>query len=301
MAHRSEGGGSMKYFIFIFLLVFNFTNIFCIGHVILLDGASSSGKTSIGKSLKGMLGDDWRFVYKDIFDWNLIAQWAENTYGCKLPRNDIEEIEKQLKSFGIDVGKLAENFNEKIGLICKSDSDLYDEVKRLVNSGKNVICENVVWSQASWNKCFQNLGDEVISVLIYCPFDMNEERIEARNMRESVVEYRSLSLFLEHFRLLFKPEEQEHENVLGEIILDDFDEAFELSKDDFNKNTGVKKFYSVPIDKSDLIQDLGLKDNKSSFLSSKFHHDLTINTSFGIPEKCAQKIKDYVFHNIINV
>jgi len=283
----------MKYYIFFFLFVFSTINIFSKGRVILLDGTSSAGKTSIGRNLKNILGEDWEFIYSDIFDWNLIAQWAEDNYDCKLPRNDIEEIARQIKVLSIDVGTLAESFNEKIKLICKSDSDFYDEIKRLIDLDKNVICEDVIWSQESWNECYKKLGDDVVSVLVYCPFDMNAERINKRNTCENIVEYRSLSLFLEHHRLIFKPTVLKNEDVLLKVDQEDFYKVFKKTKDDYEKNIGIKKFYSVPIDKEDLIKDLDLKDKKKAFFTSRFHHDLTINTSYETSEQCAQKISDY--------
>jgi chloramphenicol 3-O phosphotransferase len=129
------------------------------GHIIFLNGTTSSGKTTIAKALQENLSEPYLHVSGDDF----ISMFPQKILG---PADQDEGIQ----SHG--------HFDTII-------SGLHKCVAALANSGNNIIVDHVLHKEGWLEECVENWqGLEVLFVAVKCPLEILEQRERERRDRQ---------------------------------------------------------------------------------------------------------------------
>ena len=121
------------------------------GHIIFLNGTSSSGKTTIAKALQEKLTEPYMLVSVDDF-FNMYPE------RFLLPKNHE------------DTAVLMRLFSAVI-------SGLHSCVEALAKCGNNVIVDYVLQEKGWLEECIENwVGLDVLFVGIKCPLELTEQR-----------------------------------------------------------------------------------------------------------------------------
>ena len=130
------------------------------GRVIVFDGASSAGKSSVIKQLLPMLDSSYQRVGVDDF---VTAVFLEQQT-LQLPEKE---------------------FIARVNHACNA---MYDKIRALVAEGKNVLFDTVLSGlegEASIQDTFENLKNiSVLLVLVHCPLPVLVERIKKEMSRQ---------------------------------------------------------------------------------------------------------------------
>jgi chloramphenicol 3-O phosphotransferase len=128
------------------------------GHVVFLNGTSSSGKTTIAKALQEKLTEPYMYVSVDDF-FHMYPEKYLN------PTNQNEAI------------ILAR-------LIPAVVSGLHRSVASLAQSGNNILVDHVLQENGWLNECVENWkGLDILFVGVKCPLEIAEQREKERGDR----------------------------------------------------------------------------------------------------------------------
>jgi chloramphenicol 3-O phosphotransferase len=126
------------------------------GHIIFLNGTSSSGKTTIAKALQENLSEPYmRLLVDDFID--MYPQWLWGPKGGK---------EAYLRILPAII------------------SGLYGCVAALASSGNNIVLDHVLQEKEWLKECVEKwVGLEVLFVGVKCPLEIAEQREKERGDR----------------------------------------------------------------------------------------------------------------------
>ena len=237
------------------------------GRVIVIDGASSAGKSSVIKHLMPMLDASYQCVAVDDF----ITEVFLEQQMLKLPQNEF------------------------IARVNKQDDLMYDTIKSLVADGKNVILDTVLSGlegEKSVRKALDKLKDlKVVMVLVHCSLPTLIERISKRNERalqeNKPEETRSLGTALSQFGSIYRPKAADDEVDLGLLSRSDVEYACEAAKKEWGEN--IERFNQF---KAWLMAQLGVHDKLEVSLTTRLAYDYIVDTSKQSSQECAQLIKN---------
>ncbi|MBU4270169.1 GNAT family N-acetyltransferase [Candidatus Dependentiae bacterium] len=281
------------------------------GTIVILNGTSSSGKSSIAKIFKEKYGYEY-FSFDNTF-YNSAAEWFEQRVlklekkYIKLPRNnpdaitrDTQKIIDKLKlkeedyDFGVDFTK-----NQYVEFEINVFLKTLEDAKQYSLAGKNVVVD-VVWDNFRYKEKLD--GFDYITVLVYCKLDKLLDRVRTRNTI-SEVEQRSFKQAFSTFEDFYKERGFESEILLDQLSRNDFEKACELVKSDFridkkielNEESNFKKDkYNEFINKIKINFGFDNKEIESVKITPKLSHDLIVNTGEFEPDVCAENIKNFV-------
>lgn len=236
------------------------------GRVIVLDGTSTSGKTSIVKHLMPILGTSYKKVAIDDFVTEVFLEQE------KLQRSEKEFLKR---------------IHERSG-------DMYDTIRTLINSGKNVLVDTVISGlegEKDRKHFFEKLnGLNVFLVLVYCPLNVLAERINKRNEKalkeNNQKDTRSRSVALV-FDDMYKTQESNNEVILGKLSHKDIELAYSNPNNELGETS--KSFKQI---KQNLISHFKLKDKETVNITPQLVYDCIVDTSKNNPKKCAQQVKN---------
>lgn len=128
------------------------------GHVIFLNGTSSSGKTTIAKALQDKLPEPYMYVSIDDFFHLYPERFLEPT-----SKEEAEILQRLLPAVV---------------------SGLHKSVTALAQSGNNVIVDQVLQEQGWLQECVEQwVGFDVLFVGVICPLEVAEQREKERGDR----------------------------------------------------------------------------------------------------------------------
>lgn len=136
------------------------------GRIIVLNGTSSAGKTSLAKALMAQAGDAYCYLSLDEF-----RQQIQQAY---------------LRMFPFLENMSAETINIGLGIVAAPQITLlHTTIKALSAMGHQVIVDHVLFSKALQEECKRILeGCPVIWVGVYCPLHELERREKERGDRK---------------------------------------------------------------------------------------------------------------------
>lgn len=198
----------MKKFLAFLITVLSYWNMNAAG-IIVLNGTSTSGKSTLARALQESYGDVVEIVSIDSFFTNNLLwrygfsylnpfEWTKTNEEIFSPK-EIKEISK------------------------KSHMELCNKAYELYHSGKSVIIDVVVCDQEIRDLYDQLLQETNISwFLVYCPLGKLIERVVKRNESTDDKEKRSLAQVLHQFSKMYKKNDEESEAFSAINVEDDY-------------------------------------------------------------------------------
>lgn len=236
------------------------------GRVIVFDGSSSAGKSSVIKQLIPLLDSSYQPIAVDDFVTEVFV--AQKT--VRLPEEDF-----------------IKRVNERVDV-------MYDTIKSLVGQKKNILLDTVLSGlegEQSIRYQLEKLKNlPVVMILVYCPLHVLTERIRLRNERAKQhnrpEDERSFGLSLKQFATIYRKKTKDAEISLGALSRHDADSACELCKEEFAGNG--EQFNRF---KTWFLSQLGLQDAQEVIVTPRLHYDCVVNTAEHTPQECARSIK----------
>lgn len=244
------------------------------GKIIVIDGASSSGKSSVTKQLSSMMDVSYQLVAVDDFVTNIFIEQQK----IKFPEKEFFEKE----------------FFAKID---KQTNIMYDKIKATVVGGANVILDTVLSGLKGEESVKEQLeklkGLKTFMVLVHCPLSVLIERINKQNelakKENKPGDERSIATALSQFGNIYRAKTLSDEAHLGVISRSEVETACEVAKKEWGKN--VDRYDQF---KNWIFMQLDLKEKKTIELTTKIKYDLIVDTSSHSQRECAQKIFNVV-------
>ena len=290
------------------------------GTIILLNGTSSAGKSAVSKALIEMLGEaSWTIIDGDYLSKTpalentmktIAIEFIETKLETSLSQEQKEEImqkgysELDLQHFGLPdekYSKLDDYLEEQI------IPQVYKSAINVAKTGKNVIVPTVF--NSSMNDEFDAFGtqDNILMVLVYCPFTMLSQRIGKRNevallpdaTAEKKSDIRPVSGVCRQFSEFYPAGNRPDMPVLEELTLDQIHEVWKFTSNeidlfkDYATEENIKEFRRQNYNK--MIDNFGFKKGQSSIrIRPQFYYDIIVNNGINSPQQCAQQIKNFI-------
>jgi uracil phosphoribosyltransferase len=230
------------------------------GSVIILDGTSTAGKTSIAKNLVDMLDESYEYIALDDFVTEVFMEQEKQHFPHK------ELLRRHFRRTG----------------------DMYDEIIKFVGQGKNVIVDTVFSGQEGEKDIRQGLEKlkdlNVFMALAYCPLPVLADRINSRNekaLSENRAEDMRSMVVAVKFDDIYRTKEPD-DVVVGFISPEDIELAYEPPKGASSEE--VNKFAKA---KANLLKYFG---KKSIPITPKLEYDCIVDTNKLDPQECALQI-----------
>ena len=192
------------------------------GKVVLLNGTSSAGKTTMLNELK-KIDDTIKVISFDGF-------WGPYTKAH--PTDELDELAK--------IARIDENAKQKLNKLAEAyvrnafDS-FYAQIKDEALKYNIVIVDTVIEDVKEFDKLAQALGGiPLTNVVLYCPLDITLERLRQRNI--AGIDPRDFRQPVSQYKLLYKPQEQPSEVVVDTIISKDLKQLVRAGIDEYLKN-----------------------------------------------------------------
>jgi chloramphenicol 3-O-phosphotransferase len=234
------------------------------GTLLLFDGTSCAGKTSICKNMKDSNTTPFHYIALDDFITDIFEEQ-------KLRPRPLQEFIT----------------------ICNKQTELmYLHIDAMISHGHNILCDTTLTclenaaSTNRWFKIINNINNKLI--LVYCPFDILVKRLQHRNhharIEHQLHNSRIASIVVRQFTAMFKARSYKHGLIIDELSRNQIENAFELVRDDF---ANADQFASI---RTEIMHKLGLFDHKKIFISPRIFYDYIINTHLYPVEQCIQLI-----------
>lgn len=241
-----------------------------IGTIVLLNGTSSAGKTSIMKALQNIYGDSYSYLNGDEFaDTYAVAHSMPDS----MPR---DEQNKQILSA------------------------LFAHAKQLAISGKNVFVDVVEFDDYYDHYCSILDCKKLVKILVYCPLDVIVDRVALRNISGQEKEKRPLNLSFGQFAAIYKLQKSADEVVVDRIATSRMRYALEAAAEEVRmlmKEAGVKaeEFEAnIALFKQPLVEQFNFDGNDEIVLTTRHPWDLIVNSGIKSPAEIAHIIVGYL-------
>jgi uridine kinase len=232
------------------------------GMIVLLNGTSSAGKTSIVQELQKIYGDSYECIIGDEFI---------KTYEISHPKS--ESITNDMYQVQV------------ISAMCK-------DAKQIALQGKNVFIELVQFDENYKNYCSILECEKIIKILVYCPLDILVDRLAKRNQAAELKV--DLLTPLQLFTAIYKLQESETEPVVDQIKTNRMKYALQAATQEINKQiqeAGLQiSFEQDPFCKN-FIKQFKLDGVKEIVIVPQHHWDLIVNTAINSPAEIAKIIE----------
>jgi tRNA uridine 5-carbamoylmethylation protein Kti12 len=228
--------------------------------IILLNGTSSSGKTSIIKELQAMYGD-YQTLDIDTFQ----AQY---------------EVDHPIK-------------NAKEEYMREMMTAFFSTAHQLALDGKNVFVDTVQFDEHYDHYCSILNNKKTLKILVYCPLDVMVDHVEKRNKSNDKQERRTLSQALPQFKDIYKLQEFKDEIVVDTIPTDRMKHGLNIAVEEvraLNKASGLDPETNINPFVADFTEQFKLNSLKEIVLVAQHPWDLIVNSSTHSPKEIAQII-----------
>ncbi len=277
------------------------------GWLVILDGTSSAGKSSVARHLKSKLLNKTKrsFNYESLDDFNTRKEDAEKkTQASKSHHSTPKSMSSRSLERSEDTEDRSDSEDEDDEDDDDDDSqaDYLQYIKDLATNGKNVVGDTVLRDDQDIKEYKSIIGkdDKTICALVYCPAVEVPRRVEARNLSGNKDEertlYQAISQIPDMFAITSKATVQTIDSVTKkevEQILKPLKK--ELEKDNKKKRKEGKKEDNVKKTIQVLRSELYPKKGKTAFIQPKMKHDVVaINSRQNGPAVAADKIVDCI-------
>ncbi|HEX2977816.1 MAG TPA: AAA family ATPase [Candidatus Babeliales bacterium] len=262
------------------------------GKVILLNGTSSAGKSSVLKEMHQLNPAYVLFNVDDWFPAALVTKAVELGLDLKTGFDPWLFLHDYL------LKKTGEHYfaPEARELLFTEIPPMYRKAKEAAQNGRDVIIDAVMEYETKYEEFHTFFKDfQMVKVLLYCPVDVLIERIEQRNESGVFHERRFAFLAFEQFPALYKLAEGEDDFIIDTIKSRQLKNALEFA---INKliNNGIPDPYIPKLNefRNNFIERFKLDKQEEVQLTSTRFYDLILNTAKDWPIDIAKKVDSKV-------
>ena len=227
--YKKRGAGSFAMALVLAAVVTTLTSILVIkkiyrkpGIVVILNGTSSSGKTSIIKELIKI-------------DPTLKVESFDEFWGSYTKTHSTKELDELAK-----IARTNEKANQKLNQLAevyirKAFDSFYAQIAGEARKNKNVVLDTVIEDIKEFDKMLQALRPiKSVSVLLYCPLDVTLARLKQRNL--AGVDPRDFRQPTSQYKLLYKPQESPAEQIVDTISSAEIKQLLRTGIDEYLKD-----------------------------------------------------------------
>lgn len=252
--------------------------------VIVLNGTSSAGKSSIAQALqKALYPEKIEVLSIDTVFYEIAREYIEEQ-GYEVDPN---------KNFTELCASLPETFEiDGDNLLPRAETELFERIKKYAQTDKYVIVDAVINNSKEAEKWAQVLEKlSVYNILVYCSPNKLLERVMQRNQSNIIEEHRGIAQPFEQFFAMYCVQKTETFSI---------DEINALELDDLIQKNIVEKKHTMEQDEQTEAKR-ALKVYKKKFLNTEAKtikivpedfivFDLVVNSSILSSQECAQQI-----------
>ncbi len=239
------------------------------GKLVLLDGTSSAGKTSVSSRLVVKYSKQFEPIGIDDF---------------------ITEVFELRKKHQLSERHFVSLCNNNV-------ASMYALIAQKVLAGHNIICDTTLTclgdaqSTDRWFKYIKDLTGFL--VLVYCPIHLLAERITLRNEQAVACgtpeNSRLITVALHQFGVMFKPQENIGEPIIDTVHRHQIEYACQLARPSFKTN-----IYAFNEFQSTLLAQFGLIDKKFVYITTRLVYDLIVDTHKHSADECVQQVTSHL-------
>lgn len=284
--------------------------------VILISGTSSAGKSSIIEELQKLVGKEYLVVKIDNFDFdktlnqNLEQKAKTIGWDTKEPINDFLDnyILKQTGKYSLINTPLSTGtaYDIQKDIVNVTYLDFFEYAKNQAQNN-NIIIDTVFDTVDNYDQISRIMHNaKMTRILVYCPLDVIQERIEKRNMSGKPEEKRNAWQAFVQFTTFYKVQESPKDQVVDTIAPEKILNSLKKTITDFmreleQKNLDDIKFKQATEDvryfSDQFIKRFNLESDKEITIVTKNHYDIILNTATTEPAVNAKKILHYINSN----
>lgn len=259
--------------------------------VILLNGTSSAGKSSIAHELTQQLREAVEIVsFDQVFFDTAVSMVRKRGYAVENVSCLCELTEKMLLERPDD-----KDLPSQEVIVAEAFLEMEKRIRFLAAQGKHVIVDALTESaedaamQAGWIS-----GIQVLHVLVYCSPMCLVDHVDKRNSSGCSCDYRTLCQCLTQFFAMYKKSAAE-ECSIDELNAGELEQVLDKAKEevraDVDATEDEKREFEVNVQKL-IHEDLCLKEcDVLKIVPAGFvKADIIFNTGISSPQECAQKI-----------
>lgn len=284
--------------------------------VILISGTSSAGKSSIIEELQKLVGKEYLVVKIDNFDFdktlnqNLEQKAKTIGWDTKEPINDFLDnyVLKQTGKYSLINTPLSTGtaYDIQKDIVNATYMDFFEYAKNQAQNN-NIIIDTVFDTVDNYDQISRIMhNSKMTKILVYCPLDVIQERIEKRNMSGKPEEKRNAWQAFVQFTTFYKLQESPKDQVVDTIAPEKILNSLKKTITDFmgeleQKNLGDVKLKQATEDlryfSDQFIKRFNLESSTEIAIVTKNHYDLILNTATTEPAENAKKILHYINRN----
>ncbi len=234
------------------------------GKIILIDGTSTSGKTSIVNELVKILHEPYEKVAIDDF---------------------VIEVIMQQKKLNLPKAQFIER-------IWNASDKMFDKINQLAKQGINICIDTVLSGIEGEKELLHGLsrlnGLNTKMILVYCPLNILAQRVFQRNeqaIRENNLENIRSLIDVVRFADIYKPQKSKNDIIVGQISIKDIEYAYTPPKN--STDIEIKNYNEI---KDILIKHFELIDKNFVNITSNINYDFIVDSSKRNPVECAENI-----------
>jgi len=282
--------------------------------VILIAGTSSAGKSSIINELTKLIGKNYQVIKIDDFNTQAALEQKVKSWGWDPKKSTLDDFMAHYVMTKTGMS-LEMGLPSKVGQAIQKETfdamhiAFFKHVK-LAAKKSNIIIDTVFDTTNNFDQ-FSTImhSNKIIKVLVYCPLDLIQERVERRNLSGKPEEQRSMFQAFTQFAAIYKLQESSHEQIVDTIssecmliplkkAIDDLIKQLEQTqpKNDIARAKlkgdieSVRQFYM------NFIHQFKLNTLKEIVIVPMHHYDLIVNSGTREPIKNAHEIFNYIRH-----
>ena len=232
------------------------------GKLILLNGTSSAGKTTLANEIVKTFYDSYEIRSYDDY----IREYIKTN---KIP-NGSNLTDSQYNQF---------------------TKSMYADLKKTVLSGKNIILDAVEFDLRYNQYCKTLNCEKIYKVIVYCPLDKINERIEKRNKSPDIKEHRPILLAYYQFLDIYKLSRSKNDLIVDKISSDRLKKALTKAKSLAGNKNEAEQLYNR------FVKTFRLNELNEIRITTINNYDYSINTDLKPTELSVKELEAFVSGN----
>ncbi|CAN5161959.1 hypothetical protein BH09DEP1_BH09DEP1_8010 [soil metagenome] len=260
------------------------------GTIILLNGTSSSGKSTVAKELQTLAPHAMFLKIDDYYDAEVLQTalnlgWKENS-GIDPWLFLNQYLTRKTGNYYFDTEVRQQLFT--------ATDFFYSKAKLAETHGKTIFIDTVLEYASAYQEAFDYFkASNFFMILIYCPMQILLAHVQERNSSGIAGEHRSAFLAFEHFKTMYKLKEHSDEPLVDMVNSGQLKESLQIAiqelVDQGNEDEYLPKLEKF---KEDFIAQFKLDQTTQIEITTQYRYLAVFkNDTIASPDLIAQKIK----------